>query len=340
MGIEGPHSIEQEIEKMYFDELALEKRAFINYGALEGVCKKGVTLGEIELEFHFNPARVRSVMAKVDEASIKSRQCFLCPEGIGAEQLTTDWISPATKNGYWFRVNPFPIFHKHFTISANVHTKQQIAGRYGDMLALTDVLPNYVVFYNGPKCGASAPDHFHFQAFPKGHLPVEKMISRKCGYKRVIESDKCSVYEIDSYIRGGYVIVSQYIEEMEEKFGFICDNGTIHTTIKEPDEKPVESPEWEPRMNVVSWKSEGKYTTIVFCREMSRPLCFWDEREGFRVFISPGTVEMGGLMLTSDLNTFENTTWKLLSSILEEVSLQGKEADKINILLKNHFCKI
>ena len=128
-------SLAQQMDEMFSRELALGGRASVNYAALDQVEHRAMPVDGIDAVLFFNPARVRSVMAKVDEESLRNRPCFLCPEGIGPEQLTLDWQAP-DGNSYWIRVNPFPIFHRHFTISIARHERQQMAGHYADMLAL------------------------------------------------------------------------------------------------------------------------------------------------------------------------------------------------------------
>jgi ATP adenylyltransferase/5',5'''-P-1,P-4-tetraphosphate phosphorylase II len=139
-----------------------------NYEALRQVQVRICTVNGYTYKVQFNPARIISSGAKVDAASIQQRACFLCAANLPAEQ---QGVSFGTE--YTILVNPFPIFPKHLTIPVNNHIDQLIAGRLGDMLDLTKALSDYILFYNGPKCGASAPDHLHFQAGNKGFLPIE-----------------------------------------------------------------------------------------------------------------------------------------------------------------------
>ena len=138
-----------------------------NYEALKHVKVKEFELNGSTVKVQFNPARIVSSAAKVDAKSLKERKCFLCEANRPAVQEGLPW------EDYTILVNPFPIFPKHLTIPANEHTPQLIAGRISDMMKIARVLESYVVFYNGPKCGASAPDHMHFQAGNKGFMPVE-----------------------------------------------------------------------------------------------------------------------------------------------------------------------
>ncbi len=325
MGVESPHSLEQEIEQMFSLELSLKKRAFVNYAALKNVLKREMEIGGIKIGLHYNPGRKASVMAMVDPETLKNRQCFLCPEGLSPEQLTTHW-NAESGNGYCIRVNPFPIFDKHFTLSANIHTPQAIKGRYADMICFIAGLPDYIVFYNGPKCGASAPDHFHFQAFPKGNLPVENIVDQR-EYQEVLQENSYELLaELKGYLRGAYLIKSKKASTMVRIFNYLYMLGKSHS-----------DQEWEPRMNVVSWMDGDEYVTVLFFREESRPECFWgkcsySER---RLFISPGAIEMSGVVMTSSEETFDVMTPEMLGRILKEVSLEGAYADKINSIIIN-----
>lgn len=321
MGVESQNSIEQEIERMFEKELSLKGRAFSNYMALKDVRKRVMDIGGgILLEFHYNPGRKASVMAKVDAETLKHRPCFLCPAGLSPEQLTFEWSSASGK-GYLIRVNPFPIFYNHYTISADFHTRQEISGRYEDMLQLAGELAGYVLFYNGPKCGASAPDHFHFQAFPKGHLPIESLVERDSLRTRLKSPlpGEAELFELSGYLRGAYVIKSGSQAAMLRIFDYLYSLGKRELL------------EWEPRMNIVSWKSaEGGFVTLLFFREESRPECFWGRNGEKRVYISPASVEMSGVVMTSSEETFESLGAEELREILTEVSLEGSYADAIN----------
>ena len=161
---------------MFSRELASHGRAFVNYQALSGVEVKDMTIDGFPAKLFFNPARVRSVMADVSPEALQKRACFLCPDGVEENQLTHNWESP-TGHTYYIRVNPFPIFSPHFTVSSSVHERQELLPHLEAMLHLAKELPEMTIFYNGPMCGASAPDHMHFQAVPRHSLPIEDHFS-------------------------------------------------------------------------------------------------------------------------------------------------------------------
>ncbi|MEG1539745.1 MAG: DUF4922 domain-containing protein, partial [Muribaculaceae bacterium] len=155
----------KEIATLLEDQLLVWDTAKNNYDALKGVNVKELKLGQSTVKVQFNPARITSSAAKVDTKSLKERKCFLCKANLPAVQKGIAW-----GDNYTILVNPFPIFPKHLTIPCNDHVDQRILSRIGDMMEIATDLDEYTLFYNGPKCGASAPDHMHFQAGNKVYL--------------------------------------------------------------------------------------------------------------------------------------------------------------------------
>lgn len=159
----------QTIHNLLTEQLASWETARNNYAALSGVRVKELNVNGIPYKVQFNPARIVSSGARVDAKSIQERKCFLCPANLPPVQKGIPF-----SGHYNILVNPFPIFPRHLTIPELAHTPQRIASRFTDMLELAGALTEYTIFYNGPKCGASAPDHAHFQAGNKGFMPIEK----------------------------------------------------------------------------------------------------------------------------------------------------------------------
>ncbi len=253
----------------------------------------------LETEVRFNPARVRSVMAMVDKASLAARACFLCPSGLEEHQLTTEWNVPNKDEKYLIRVNPFPIFNHHFTISYGEHVPQRIGYHFPNMLLLADDLPEYTIFYNGPACGASAPDHMHFQAVPMGSLPVQKWV------------DAGHALADTPYFIGARYLAFTDRENGIQQFNNLMAQYPIHTEVEEE----------EPRVNVVAWKHGDEYRVVIFFRAESRPNCFFTENEAERILFSPASVEMSGIGVVSDATSFEKITEDKFLAIIQEVSL-------------------
>ena len=312
----------KQISEMFSRELNAHGRAFLNYEALAGVEKKDMTINSFPAKLFFNPARVRSVMADVSPEALQKRACFLCPDGLEPLQLTTVWDSP-TGQTYFIRVNPFPIFNHHFTISSAIHERQTFAPHMESMLHLAQAMPEMSIFYNGPMCGASAPDHMHFQAVPRHSMPIEDHFDTNYANAVLVrESD------LHSHLAALKKVLSMAsIPENASQTGSLTA-GASHTK------------EWEPRWNIISWyepesnspqdgltatsgltsnSRRRSFNTIVFFRRESRPQCFFAP-ENERILFSPGTVEMGGVGIVANRESFDRITPEVLRSMIQEVA--------------------
>ena len=289
---------------MFSRELASHGRAFVNYQALSQVEVKDMTIDGFPAKLFFNPARVRSVMADVSPEALQKRACFLCPEGLESLQLTTVWDSP-TGQTYFIRVNPFPIFNHHFTISSSIHERQTFAPHMESMLHLAEAMPEMSIFYNGPMCGASAPDHMHFQAVPRHSMPIEDHFDTNYANAVLVQES-----DLQSHLTALEKVLSMAsIPENASQTGSLTA-GASHTE------------EWEPRWNIISWyepASSPKFNTIVFFRRESRPQCFFAP-ENERTLFSPGTVEMGGVGIVANRESFDRLTPSKLRDIIREVA--------------------
>ena len=297
---------------MFSRELELRGRAFVNYGALDQVEVKDMTIDGFPAKLFFNPARVRSVMADVSPEALQKRACFLCPDGLEPLQLTTVWDSP-TGQTYFIRVNPFPIFNHHFTISSSIHERQTFAPHMESMLHLAQAMPEMSIFYNGPMCGASAPDHMHFQAVPRHSMPIEDHFDTNYANAVLVQES-----DLQSHLATLEKVLSMAsIPENASQTGSLTA-GASHTE------------EWEPRWNIISWyepasspnsliASSPKFNTIIFFRRESRPQCFFAP-ENERILFSPGTVEMGGIGIVANQDSFDRITPEVLRSMIQEVA--------------------
>ena len=328
----------QQITDMFSRELASHGRAFVNYQALSGVEVKDMTIDGFPAKLFFNPARVRSVMADVSPEALQKRACFLCPDGVEEHQLTHNWDSP-TGHTYYIRVNPFPIFSPHFTVSSSVHERQELLPHLESMLHLAKELPEMTIFYNGPMCGASAPDHMHFQAVPRHSLPIEDHFSTN--YANAILVQETDLQNHLTAVKK--VLAMGTIPEEASQTGSLTA-GASHAE------------EYEPRWNIVSWYEpaqsdsvescrmvqngvelsdeettlhnttqryttlhNGVFNTIIFFRRESRPQCFFAP-ENERILFSPGTVEMGGVGIVANRDSFDRITPEVLRSMIQEVA--------------------
>ncbi len=310
---------------MFSRELSAHGRAFLNYEALAGVEKKDMTIDGFPAQLFFNPARVRSVMADVSPEALQKRACFLCPDGIEEHQLTHNWDSP-TGHTYYIRVNPFPIFSPHFTVSSSVHERQELLPHLEAMLHLAKELPEMTIFYNGPMCGASAPDHMHFQAVPRHSLPIEDHFDTNYANAILVQES-----DLQTHLAAvKKVLAMGTIPEEASQTGSLTI-GASHAE------------EYEPRWNIVTWYEPaqqvdgvppigrphglldaslldiGKFNTIVFFRKESRPQCFFAP-EPERILFSPATVEMGGIGIVANRESFDRLTPATLRDIIREVA--------------------
>lgn len=285
---------------MFSRELSAHGRAFLNYEALAGVEVKDMTIDGFPAKLFFNPARVRSVMADVSPEALQKRACFLCPDGVEENQLTHNWESP-TGHTYYIRVNPFPIFSPHFTISSSVHERQELLPHLEAMLHLAKELPEMTIFYNGPMCGASAPDHMHFQAVPRHSLPIEDHFSTNYANAILVQET-----DLQSHLAAvKRVLAMGTIPEEASQTGSLTI-GASHAE------------EYEPRWNIVTWYDE-KWHTVVFFRKESRPMCFFAPEEE-RILFSPATVEMAGIGIVANRESFDRLTPEKLRDIIREVA--------------------
>ncbi len=323
----------QLINEMFSRELASHGRAFVNYQALSQVEVKDMTIDGFPAKLFFNPARVRSVMADVSPEALQKRACFLCPDGVEEHQLTHNWDSP-TGHTYYIRVNPFPIFSPHFTVSSSVHERQELLPHLESMLHLAKELPEMTIFYNGPMCGASAPDHMHFQAVPRHSLPIEDHFSTNYANAILVqESDLqthlAAVKKVlamgtipeEASQTGSLTAGASHTEEWEPRWNIISwyENNVQHSSTVVQNSSVSSSKEKTTLNNIEPTPVRSTFNTVIFFRRESRPQCFFAP-ENERILFSPGTVEMGGIGIVANRESFDRITPEVLRSMIQEVA--------------------
>ena len=297
------NKLNNQVKSLFDEQVANWELARRNFAGLKTVQTKTFNFDDFDIKVQFNPARIVSSGAKVDAKTIAERKCFLCSEHLPTEQKGIE------AGNYTILVNPFPIFPEHFTIPHTEHIRQQIKPFFGDMLELAKAMDDYLIFYNGPKCGASAPDHMHFQAGTRDFLPL---IS---DYKRLnathtdvlVEDDKYTVFCMKNYLRTVYCIESGNAKESKLVF------NSLYTNLQQSNTE-------EPMMNVVCTFEDGIWYTFVLPRKEFRPWQFTAEGDQ-QLMVSPATVEMCGIFITPIEQHFEKITKEDVISILEQVSL-------------------
>ena len=331
---------------MFSRELNAHGRAFVNYEALAGVEKKDMTIDGFPAKLFFNPARVRSVMADVSPEALQQRACFLCPDGVEEHQLTHNWDSP-TGHTYYIRVNPFPIFSPHFTVSSSVHERQELLPHLESMLHLAQQLPEMTIFYNGPMCGASAPDHMHFQAVPRHSLPIEDHFSTNYANAILVQETDLQTHLAavkkvlamgtipeEASQTGSLTIGASHAEEYAPRWNIVswyepAPNGDVqHSSMAQSavqnsselssKQKTILNNTEQP-LNHIEPTPVGSFHTVIFFRKESRPMCFFAPEEE-RILFSPATVEMAGIGIVANRESFDRLTPEKLRDIIREVA--------------------
>lgn len=291
-----------------------------NYVALSGVQVKELNVNGTLYKVQFNPARIVSSGAKVDAKSIKERKCFLCPANLPAVQKGIPF-----EGHYNILVNPFPIFPRHLTVPETAHVAQRITPRFGDMLDLARQLTDYTIFYNGPKCGASAPDHAHFQAGNKGFMPIEQDWRRQVAGK-VADYGQATLWWLNDAPRTTLVI-----ESADRKTAIKLFDTVYHSLDIQPGED-------EPMMNVLVMYEDNKWIVFVFPRAKHRPACYTAEGDA-NLLSSPASVDLGGVFITPVEKDFIKITAEDIAQILGEVCLSPADFQKVRKRIRNN-CNI
>ena len=310
------NKLNSKITELLHEQVSNWELARTNFAGLKTVRTKSFDFGDFEVKVQFNPARIVSSGAKVDAKTIAERKCFLCTENRPAEQNSVD------AGNYLVLVNPFPIFPEHFTIPRKEHVDQQIKPYFSDMLELAEALDDYLIFYNGPRCGASAPDHMHFQAGTKDFLPLVNDYTRlkDTHAQLLVESENFQLYNFNNYLRTVYCIESTDVESAKDAFEKLYTYFTSPPAplLEERGEIEVGG-EVEPMLNIVCTFEDGKWFTFVLPRKTFRPWQYSAEGEQ-QLLVSPATVEMCGIFITPIEAHFEKITKEDVESILKQAS--------------------
>lgn len=266
---------------------------------LENIQTKEFKIGAYTVIAQHNPARAVSSGAKVDKQSIEKRPCFLCSKNRPKEQIGINIL-----DNYTLLVNPFPILKGHYTIVNNRHTQQTIYDKIGDLLSLCQLLPSHLVFYNGPKCGASAPDHLHFQAIKKGQLPIEKECRDLT--KATLSDNPCGSMSVIQGLGRRCIVIESGRKDMATSFFH-----QLYLQLPKAQE--------EPMMNVIGSFDNDKFILYVFCRKAHRPSQYFNEDDPW--MISPGAIDMGGVLVLAQEKDFNRISSQVIEDVYKQVSL-------------------
>ena len=271
-----------------------------------------------QLKLQWNPARIVSTGARIDKKTLGERPCFLCDKNRPKEQM-----SKQIDENFHLLVNPFPILPVHFTIPARKHQPQLIYKNYGEMHRFISLHSDLMVFYNGPKCGASAPDHLHFQAGTNGILPLQANWQRLSRNLTDIISlnDEEKISVVRDFIVPAFVIISKSAESDEALF------RRLYKAM------PQRGDETEPMMNIISWRKGEEFISVVIPREKHRPEAYFAEGDA-QFVVSPGALDMSGLIITPREEDFRKLTEEKALSLLQECGVSEEKMNAIIAKLK------
>ena len=307
------------LRRFFYRQLERWEDARRRYRELGGVQTRELGLANHFALVQYNPARMQSTAAKIDGKALAERPCFLCKENRPKAQLAMRMGHPhapkGTDEGFELLVNPFPILPMHFTIAALVHQPQRMMGNFGMFYQLLEKYPHLTVFYNGPKSGASAPDHLHLQAVTGVDLPLRTGWGRLSRNLDVVyEQEGGGIYVISDYFCPAFLIRAQRKEDGEALF------NRLYEALPNDDD--------EPQMNIVVWRDGDDLLTVVFPRKQHRPSCYYVEGSGRRL-ISPGALDMAGLVVTPRKEDFDGLSADELQEIFNEVSISEEDMARV-----------
>jgi hypothetical protein len=282
------------------------------YDDLEKTLERDVRCAGFSVRLQRNPGRISSTLAPVSNSEANGRPCFLCPDNLPAEQQAILY-----RDQYLILPNPMPVLPFHFTIAYVRHEPQAISGRVPAFLRLmVDLGPDWTVLYNGPKCGASAPDHLHFQIIPSGRMPIEKEIREKGRCVPSGQMEGILFFRAANLGRQAVVLEGGNPVAMEHAFDALV-HGLRNTLAGEA----------EPMVNIAGFLKEESLSLVVFPRRKHRPEAFFKSGDD-RIVVSPAIAEMGGILVVPRERDFERLDDALVEAIFAEVSLGGEHVEK------------
>lgn len=302
----------EELRQLYEQQLVDFALAGKNYAELKKVLYRDITCNGFSIELQHNPARMISTNANVDPATLQSRPCFLCGAHKPHDQQGLNY-----GDRYHIFVNPYPIFDAHFTVPAIEHVPQLIDGRFEDLLNLAFDFPGNTVFYNGPDCGASAPDHFHFQMIPRHRIPLEQDVNNPELRRTVIQKDFYSVAYLQDYLREVIILQASDQKLLSELFN--------RTKIKIGETTPYDQ---EPMMNILTWFDNCQWCVCIFPRQQRRPWQFFAEDDS-KILFSPGCVDMAGTIIAPRKKDFNRYSAELLTDLFRQVTITPESREFI-----------
>jgi hypothetical protein len=278
-----------------------------NYDDLAGVVTRSFEIEGINIVVQNNPARIISTTADTDNSAINNRPCFLCLNNLPAEQKALEY-----GKHYLILCNPYPIFKEHFTIVHKKHIPQNITSNFDDLLDISEKLGfQYTLLYNGPRCGASAPDHLHFQAASKKVIPIENEIAyiKRINEQNILRGDKIEITFIEKYLRFGFLLQSDNKNELLQTFKFFVRSF-----------KNVSKPNEEPMINIISSYNNDCWSVFIFPRKTHRPSQYFAVGAD-QILVSPAAVDLGGLIVLPRPEDFDKINIGQIADIYSQVTI-------------------
>lgn len=282
----------------------------VNYALLDQVKTRQFRFPHFTIKAQFNPSRIISSSAKVDPKSIAERTCFLCNENLPEQQEKLD-IGP----DFIILCNPYPIFSEHFTIPTRAHVPQEIKPNFKNLLTLSAKMDKHILFYNGPYCGASAPDHFHFQAGNRSFLPIEQEIFRlkkKSGHPW-FSNKRMNLWGINKYPGKFLLLESGNMTPLVTAF------NTIYAGLQD-----ITGQAEEPLINILSFYEKQTWQVMIFPRQKHRPSHYFEKGEK-NMLISPASVDFGGVFILPREKDFMRIRNKDIIDIFNQTSIREKD---------------
>ena len=282
------------------------------YESFESRAERDIPCGGFSVRVQHNPGRIRSSTADVSQENASKQKCFLCLDHLPEEQKGILY-----RHEFLILCNPAPILTAHLTVSHVDHCRQSFTENVEPFLQLiADLGSGWVVLYNGPKCGASAPDHLHFQAAPSGQMPIEKDIREQKGFVLKKQAEGILFYRVEG--SGREVVVIEGEDPVAVGSGLNDFLQVCKKTLSLDD---------EPMINVVGLHEGGKYRVVIFPRRKHRPDGFF-KKGNDRVVVSPGVIDMAGVLVTPVERDFDRLDASVVEGIYKEVSWEGEGVEK------------
>lgn len=302
----------QRLQTFFENELSAWQDARQRFEDLGRVQVREIDVDGLQLSLQFNPARMVSTGAKIDREALQKRPCFLCAEN--RPQVQTQL---PLNNDFCLLVNPFPILPQHFTLPAKRHQPQLIRQHYGLLHELLSHYPHLLAFYNGPKCGASAPDHLHFQAGTSGLLPLQRDWARLYERRKMLLCfDDGELSAITTFVVPMFAIRSRSALTDARLF------NRLYEVLPQREGEP------EPMLNILAWREGENFLSVVIPREKHRPDCYSAQGEE-QFLVSPGALDMGGLLITPRQEDFCRLTPERVAALYHEVGMQLQDFNKV-----------